>query len=141
MELRTGATWGSIVQTNITNTFSVSNRPNLTCDPNTNSGDRGSQLAAWFNLSCFSAPVAGEFGAAPRIIGFGPGFVSLDVSLNKKWAFNERYNLQFRTDFYNLPNRPNFNVPNGVFGRGDFGQVTSTIGTGRQIQFSLRLEF
>jgi hypothetical protein len=125
MELRSGATWGSTVQTNITNAFANSNRPNLTCDPN----------------SCFSAPATGEFGNAARTLGFGPGFVSLDASLNKKWAFTERYNLQFRTDIYNVPNRPNFNVPNAVFGRGDFGRITNTIGTGRQIQLSLRLEF
>ncbi len=47
----------------------------------------------------------------------------------------------FRSDFYNLPNRANFNVPNAVRGRGDFGRITSTRGTGRQIQLSLRLEF
>ncbi len=142
-ELRSGAPWGSIVQTNITNTFSNSNRPNLTCDPSAGegAGDRGAMLARYFNTGCFSAPAAGEFGNAARLLGFGPGFIGLDTTLNKKFTITERYNLQFRTDFYNLPNRANFNVPAAVFGRGDFGRVTSTIGTGRQIQFSLRLEF
>ncbi len=142
LELRGGAPWGAIVQTNITNTFSNGNRPNLTCDPNKSErGDRAAQLAQWFTTSCFAAPAVGEFGSAARLLGFGPGFVGLDASLNKKWAFTERYNVQFRTDFYNLPNRANFNVPAAVFGRADFGRITSTIGTGRQIQFSLRLEF
>jgi hypothetical protein len=141
LEARSGAPWGSIVQTNITNTFSNSNRPNLTCNPGQTSGDRGQRIAQWFNTGCFSLPVTGEFGSAPRVIGFGPGFLGLDASLTKRWDFNERYNLQFRTDIFNLPNRPNFSVPNAVFGRGDFGRVTSTIGTGRQLQMSLRLEF
>jgi hypothetical protein len=98
-------------------------------------------IARYFNTGCFSAPATGEFGNAARLLGFGPGFIGLDTTLNKKFTITERYNLQFRTDFYNLPNRANFNVPAAVFGRGDFGRVTSTIGTGRQIQFSLRLEF
>jgi hypothetical protein len=141
-ELRGGAPWGAIEQTNLTNTFSASNRPNLRCDPVLDAGrSRAEMIAAYFDTSCFTAPAAGEFGNAARNIGFGPGFIGVDASLTKRWEITERWRFQFRGDFLNLPNRANFNVPNAVRGRGDFGRVTSTVGTGRQIQLSVRLEF
>lgn len=141
-ELRGGAPWGAIEQTNLTNTFSSSNRPNLRCDPTLDAGrPRADVLAAYFSTSCFTAPAVGEFGSAPRNVGFGPGFIGVDASLTKRWELTERWRFQFRGDFLNLPNRANFNLPNAVRGRGDFGRVTSTVGTGRQIQLSARLEF
>ncbi|MBL8173142.1 MAG: TonB-dependent receptor [Bryobacterales bacterium] len=141
-EMHAGAPWGAIEQTNLTNTFSGSPRPNLTCDPTLDSGrDRATYLSQWFNTSCFAAPGVGNFGNAARSLGFGPTQMNIDTSVNKRWTVKERYRLLFRSDFYNVPNRPNFAVPAAVRGRGDFGRITSTRGTGRQIQLSLRLEF
>lgn len=141
-EFFTGAPWGAIEQTNLTNTFAGSPRPNLSCNPAIDSSrSRAEYLNQWFNTSCFSAPPVGVFGNAARAVGFGPGQISLDMSVNKRWEIKDRYGLTFRSDFYNLPNRANFNVPNAVRGRGDFGRITSTRGTGRQIQLSLRFEF
>ena len=141
-EFFSGAPWGAIEQTNLTNTFAGSPRPNLTCDPQLAGGRaRGEALSQWFNTACFAAPGVGNFGNAARALGFGPGQVNVDLSVNKRWAIRERYGLLFRSDFYNLPNRPNFTVPAAVRGRGDFGRITSTRGTGRQIQLSMRFEF
>lgn len=141
-EFFTGAPWGVIEQTNLSNTFSGSPRPNLVCDPRIDgSRSRNDYLNQWFNTSCFAAPGVGNFGNAARTVGFGPGQVNIDLSLNKRWPIKERYGLLFRSDFYNLPNRANFTVPAGVRGRGDFGRITSTRGTGRQIQLSMRFEF
>ena len=141
-EFRSGAPWGSIELTNTTNTFSASQRPNLSCSPILDGGrSRNDFINQYFNTSCFSAPGTGNFGNAARNLGFGPGYVGIDASVTKRWALTERYGLQFRSDFYNVPNRPNFGAPASVRGRGDFGRVNSTIGTGRQIQLSLRFEF
>jgi hypothetical protein len=141
-EFRSGAPWGVIEQTNTTNTYSAAQRPNVSCDPNIDgSRSRDQYLAQYFNTSCFSAPGTGIFGNAARNLGFGPGYVGIDASVTKRWSFTERYALQFRSDFYNVPNRPNFAAPASVRGRGDFGRINSTIGTGRQIQLSLRFEF
>ncbi len=141
-ELRAGAPWGVVEQTNTSNTYSASQRPNLTCDPTLDSGrSRADRLGQYFNTSCFSAPGAGIFGNAARNLGFGPGYVGIDASITKRWSFGERYGVSFRTDIYNVPNRPNFAVPATVRGRGDFGRVNSTIGTGRQLQLSMRFDF
>lgn len=141
-EVHSGAPWGAVEQTNLSNTFSGSPRPNLTCDPAIDGGrERAAYLNQWFNTTCFAAPGTGNFGNAARNLGFGPKQMNIDMSVNKRWSMKERYGLIFRTDFYNLPNRPNFTTPNAVRGRGDFGRITSTRGTGRQIQMSLRFEF
>jgi hypothetical protein len=141
-ELYTGAPWGAIEQTNLSNTFSNGVRPNLTCDPAIDSSrSRAEYLNQWFNTSCFQAAATATFGNAARSVGFGPGQINIDSSVNKRWSFTERYRLLFRADFFNVPNRPNFNVPAAVRGRGDFGRITSTRGTGRQIQLNMRFEF
>ncbi|MBM3795285.1 MAG: hypothetical protein FJW31_14730 [Acidobacteria bacterium] len=73
-EFFTGAPWGAIEQTNLTNTFAGSPRPNLTCDPLLDSGrSRNDYLSQWFNTSCFAAPGLGNFGNAARAVGFEPG--------------------------------------------------------------------
>lgn len=142
VELRAGTPWGPIELTNTTNTFSAAQRPNVSCDPTLDSGrSRADMLNQYFSTSCFSAPGTGIFGNAARTMGFGPGYIGIDASITKRWAIKERYGLNFRSDIYNVPNRPNFGAPAAVRGRGDFGRVNSTIGTGRQIQLSLRFEF
>jgi hypothetical protein len=87
---------------------------------------------------------------------FGPGFHRLDFSLFKAIAINDRFSMQFRTEFFNILNHPNFNAPNfggngvvaisnsGNFTSGNFGKIGSTRDAPydpRQIQFALKLFF
>ena len=44
----------------------------------------------------------------------GPGFKNLDFSLFKNFALTERARLQFRSEFFNLTNTPNFGLPNST---------------------------
>ena len=84
----------------------------------------------------------------------GPGFHRVDFSLFKDIKISDRYKMQFRSEFFNILNHPNFNAPgfggNGVVsisGAGDytnanFGLVGSTRDAPydpRQIQFALKL--
>ena len=144
-ELRTGAPYGAIEQTNRGNAFSGSPRPNLLWDPAIHGKrSRGEMLAHYFDTGAFEMPAAGVFGNAARNVGFGPGFAGMDVSAHKVWPLlSERINLRFRSDVYNLPNRPNFANPARLRGRADFGQISGVLtGTGgRVFQLSLRLEF
>ena len=143
-ELRSGPPWGAIEQTNLSNTFSTAQRPNLLRDPKID-GERlrGEMLARYFDTSAFQAPGAGIFGNAPREPGFGPGYIGMDASIHKRWAMGERKGLLFRGDFYNLPNRPNFANPAAVRGRADFGRISAIApGTnGRLLQLGMRFEF
>jgi len=74
--------------------------------------------------------------------------VNVDTSLFKQIPLTERWNLQFRTKFFNVLNHANFNNPNPIVFSGanissTAGAITDTSsdGNGHQIQFALRLEF
>ena len=141
LELRDGTPFGVGEQTNLSNTFAPGQRSNLTGNPYlSTSRSRRELLAQYFNTAAFTAPGVGLFGSAPRTLIRGPGSISLDTSIQKRWALTERWKLQMRGDFFNLPNRPNFGQPNGSRGNANFGRITAS-GPGRQTQLGLRLEF
>jgi hypothetical protein len=57
----------------------------------------------------------GTFGNMGRNIMRGPGFTNLDASVSKIWNLNEKLKLQFRAEFFNLLNHPNFS-PSSISG-------------------------
>ena len=86
----------------------------------------------------------------------GPGFHRLDFSTFKAFQLNERLSMQFRAEFFNIVNHPNFNAPNfggngvvaisnsGNFNSSNFGEIGSTRDAPydpRQIQFALKLYY
>ncbi|PYS39815.1 MAG: hypothetical protein DMG14_12685 [Acidobacteria bacterium] len=77
----------------------------------------------------------------------GPGYRTFDFSILKNISVTEASRFQFRTEFFNLTNHPNFFIPNaGPFlsnGTRDpqAGKITQTRGTARQIQFALKYIF
>jgi carboxypeptidase family protein/TonB-dependent receptor-like protein len=77
----------------------------------------------------------------------GPNFVNTDFSITKDTKITERFNLQFRTEIFDLFNHPNFGNPTLTVTNSRFGQITSTRfpngdqGSSRQIQFALKLQF
>ena len=97
----------------------------------------------------------GLLGGSPTQIA-GPPFKRLDFSTFKDFKIGERFALQFRAEFFNILNHPNFNAPgfggNGVvsvsgagnFTSKNFGEVGSTRDAPydpRQIQLALKLRF
>jgi hypothetical protein len=82
------------------------------------------------------------FGNLGRNTFRGPGQQNWDFSLIKNFKMTERQELRFTTDFFNIWNHANFANPafTDVEG-GSFGKITSTVGTPRLIQFSLRYAF
>jgi hypothetical protein len=111
-----------------------------------------SPSSGYLNPAAFSQPADGTFGDLGRNAIFGPGFRNLDFSTTKDFQFREPFLLQFRAEFFNLFNHPNFALPQGSFGTQSFGQITQTpdvaqgnpgLGGGgpRVVQFGLRLQF
>jgi len=99
--------------------------------------DQGIQ---WFSPSSFVNAAAGTFGNCPAqgpVIG--PGYVDADISVQKNFPINERMRVQFRADFLNTFNHPNFAVPNDSVGTG-FG-ISSGTQDARQLQFDLKFYF
>jgi hypothetical protein len=124
---------------NFQNNGNSLNRPNQTCDPSLGNP----ALGQWFKTSCFSAPPEGELGTASRTPVSGPGFVNTDFSVIKHFAFpREGTNLDFRAEFFNLFNHPQFGTPGADFNSpATFGVVNSTVNNPRVVQFALKLAF
>jgi hypothetical protein len=101
----------------------------------------------WFDTSAFVDPpnTGGVFdrpGTAPRNPFNGPGRKFVDFAIFKNFLIGERYNTQFRVQFYNLFNTPQFGQPNGDSSSGDFGKIRSILlSSERQIEFALRFTF
>jgi outer membrane receptor protein involved in Fe transport len=102
--------------------------------------------AYYYSPTSFAAPTAAAtFGTSGRNILNYPGVWNTDMSIMRQFPIKERLNLQFRTEFYNLPNTSHFGVTGsnpvdgGVTDQA-FMQVTSSSGE-RNIRFGLRLQW
>jgi hypothetical protein len=122
-------------------------------------------VGSWFNPNMLIQQPAGYLGDVSRGILRGPSFFNWDFSLAKdtKVGFlGETGAINFRADFFNILNRPNFAAPNfGTFLPGPSapavlptgllnfqgvvnqtaGTITATANTSRQIQLSIRVQF
>jgi len=117
-------------------------RPNEICNPVLSHPT----LSDWFNTACFAQPAPGELGNANRTPLSGPDFVNSDVSLIKHFVPREGMRIDFRTEFFNLLNHPQFGAPGGNAAGADFNSptfavVNYTVNNPRLVQFALKLAF
>jgi len=70
----------------------------------------------------------------------GPGTVNFDFSLFKNFNFAEERRLQFRSEFFNIFNHANFDLPNRLADTPQFGRIFSA-SDGRRVQFALKYIF
>jgi hypothetical protein len=145
-----------------TNTGSGAPRPDIIGDPNnfanaTSVGcpSNSQSLQCWYNPLAFAVPglAPGQsnahlFGDARRGILRGPAQYNVDFSVFKDFNFNENKTLQFRAEFFNLFNTPEFGLPYAAVDTtgspgspGLAGSISSTVHDPRQIQLALRLTF
>ena len=129
-------------------------RPNVLCSQ-LRSGLSYTQAAitqgSYFNAAdggsdpsgCFADPGDQVAGNAPRHFSNlrGDGIRNLDASLSKEFTIKESMKLQIRAEMFNATNTPRFAFPDIGFGNESFGQVTSTTGNFRKMQFGARFQF
>ena len=96
----------------------------------------------WYNPAAFQPAGPGSFGNSGRNILSAPGLSSVDLSAFKNFALTERFTMQFRSEFFNLPNHPNFRGDSlsNQFDTPSAGQLTAALPS-RQIQLALKLLF
>jgi hypothetical protein len=102
----------------------------------------------YIKLDCFTAPtISTRLGNSGRNNAIGPGLINLDFSLFKNIPIHEALKAQFRAEFFNILNRPNYSSPNdnrailnadGTINGSIPGQITLMNTTSRQIQFALK---
>jgi TonB dependent receptor len=185
--VHSGEAFDALLGGDVTNTGAASARPDRIHDPYDFSFHADYQAAlgcshpghqtldCWFNQAAFAIPdfapgqsSARNFGNTERAVLRGPDFVNFDFSLYKTFQLGERFNLIFRSEFFNIFNHPNFGLPNFGSGGGSSGAgffplnlnglaacsaaanciqggaaitQTATPDTQREIQFGLKLAF
>jgi hypothetical protein len=110
----------------------------------------------YFSLDSFVEAPPGQFGNAGRNSIRGPGIIGFDAEVHKQFnmPYKEGHMLQFRVEAFNFLNHPNWGMPNlnilsgaarpgmpGTAAHQNFGVVTSTSTSMRQIQFGLKYMF
>ncbi len=135
--------------------FGVSNvRPDVVggCDK----AAGGRHVDQWFNPACFATPPAWGYGTEARVDATlrSDGVNNFDFAIFKRTTIAEKMGIEFRTEFFNLFNHPQFGVPGTGFNptldangniinpaANGFGTVTSTVNNPRLIQFALKFKF
>jgi hypothetical protein len=104
---------------------------------------RNDELNRWFDTSAFRRSGRGLIGTGSVGELIGPGMFNADATLMKNTVIHERLNVQFRAEFFNVFNHPNFDLPVADVTSTAFGRIANTNPYlfPRQIQFGLRLGF
>ena len=148
LSLQTGQPFSVLTGQDNSSTGLGNDRPNLIGDPNAGPHT----VDKWFNTAAFTPNAPLTFGDAGRNIVVGPGFHNFDFSVLKNTHIGERVNAQFRAEFFNITNHPNFALPANILAAPNFGTLFQTpdaaqnnvgLGSGgpRLIQFALKLNF
>jgi hypothetical protein len=146
----------TVALTNATNVFGISeDRAQLTgaCSKSQllTNGLLGTRLNDYFNKSCFTTPpiigadgVGTAFGDSSTGIVDGPGQANLDLSISKLTRIHwprEGSSLEFRAEFFNAFNHPQFDEPESNFSSANFGVISSTAVNARVGQLGLKFSF
>lgn len=92
--------------------------------------DRAAPGGKRLNPDAFAVPAAGRQGTLQRNSLRGFGARQLDLSLRRQFGLTEKLRLQFRAEFFNVTNTPNFGDPAGSFGFSTFGYAQNMLGRG-----------
>ena len=95
----------------------------------------------FFDTNAFARPALYEIGNAGRNILIGPGARNLDGSISKQFRLNETKYFQFRAEFFNATNHPNWSNPGATLGTAAFGTITSNDNLPRVMQLGLKFLF
>ena len=100
--------------------------------------------AQWFNTAAYVEPAFGTRGNVsrnPAELKSG-GLVDDDMTLGKMWnVYHENTKFEVRGEFFNLFNHTNLGFPGQTVGSSNFGQVSSTLNSGRTVQLAAKLHF
>jgi hypothetical protein len=152
----------TLTGTNANNVFGITNdRAELAAGcSNGNlvtSGSVTSKLNNYFNADCIAHnaagptwPIVGSDGIATAFgnsgvgIVYGPGQNNTDLAVVKRTAvgwLNEGSNVEFRTEFFNAFNHPQFQPPDTDVSSPTFGIISATAVNPRVLQFALKFNF
>ncbi len=137
LTLHSGPPFTPYLSTDIAQT-GTTNRPNRIGDGSLSGGQRSIQK--WFNVADFPVQPNYTYGDSGRNILSSPGTRNLDLKIGKFFPVTQRSQLEFRAEFFNALNTPNFGPPDGEVDLPQ-GPTITTAQAGREIQLALKLQF
>jgi hypothetical protein len=129
------------VNTQVNNTFVFSaggQRADVLRNPNLSNSEKS--LDRWFDTSAFVQPAQYTFGNQGVNIVRADGTINVDMSILRNFPIGENKKIQFRGEFFNITNHPNFGRPGDTLNGPGFG-IVSGAGPGRRIQLGARFVF
>jgi hypothetical protein len=135
--LRSGQPFNPTMGIDVANIGSATTRPDLVGDPHAPNPSPD----AWFLKTAYASPAAFHFGTSGRNQLRTQSLRNVDFSLFREDALGEHVKSQFRVESFNILNTPTFGIPQTTFTNPNFGRVSSTVSTARQIQLGLKLIF
>ena len=96
--------------------------------------------AVYYNPAAFAPVNFVGYGNVGRNTLRAPGVWNTNVDIDRDFSLTERLKMQFRAEFYNLPNTSHFNGPDSNVNDAAFMQITSSYGE-RNIRFALHFQF
>ncbi len=131
--------------TDVYGSYSSNSRPNNNGQSAKLTTPAKDRLNRWFDTSAFSQPAPFTFGNAPRTLPDARwhGTNNLDFGLfkNNRFGRDGRFNLQFRSEFFNVFNHVRFGVAGMFLGDPTFGVISAQANQPRQIQMALKFLF
>lgn len=131
--------------TDVYGSYSSNSRPDNNGTSAKLDGSATSRLNQWFNTGVFSQPAPYTFGSAPRTLPdarwHGTNNIDLGIFKNNRFGPDGRYNIQFRSEFFNAMNHVRFGAAGLFLGNPTFGVVSSQANLPRQIQLALKFLF
>ncbi|NWG14377.1 MAG: hypothetical protein HXY20_12675 [Acidobacteria bacterium] len=113
--------------------------PDILASPTLEHSSRQAMIERFFNTEVFRYPAEGTYGTGGRNILRGPAFVTSEFAVLKDFSITEQARIQFRAEFSNAFNQVNFSSPENYMTSGDdFGRILGA-GSGRAIQFGLKV--
>jgi hypothetical protein len=93
------------------------------------------------NVAAFAIPAPYTFGDMGRNSLRSDWGRNLDLSIFRSFSISESKKFEFRAEAFNATNTPVFGVPDNNITDPNFGIVSSTANTERQLQFALKFYF
>lgn len=115
----------------------VGQRPNYTGAPlYLHTSDSTKHL----NPAAFATPAPGQLGTLGKGSVRGVPITNVDFSMAKNWRYKERYGFQFRAEFFNVFNHPNFVGYDLDTRNSTFGTLNATQAS-REVQLGFKFTF
>ena len=143
MQFQSGLPFSPSMANNASLNADASLRPDIVqgADPYDVPGGQNRDL--WFNIGTYQTPGPFMFGNAGRNSLRGPGLITADWALHKRFVIAEQKDLTLRWEVFNVFNRTNLGNPNGNIdaGAGNAGRITGLFSPMRQMQLGVRFVF